>query len=219
MVELPPPPDQAAVRRYERVVVAGHEGDAASARASLTDDAPVVRQAALAALVRCGEASHEDIAHAFTDPDPTVRARAAELAILVDGVDPAPLLDDANASVVETACFSCGEVTWTTDPPIAPLATIATSHEDPLCRESATAALGAIGDERGLDAVLIACTDRVTVRRRAVLALAAFDDERAEEALRHALDDKDWQVRQAAEDLLEVGRVLGGPEDPDAYAD
>ena len=38
----------------------------------------------------------------------------------------------------------------------------------------------------------------------AVLALAAFDGDEVEARLRLALDDPDWQVRQAAEDLLAV---------------
>ena len=41
-------------------------------------------------------------------------------------------------------------------------------------RESAVAALGAIGDDRGLPAILAARTDKPNVRRRAVLALAPF---------------------------------------------
>src|SRR5436305_279120 len=84
------------------------------------------------------------------------------------------------------------------------LAVVARSHDDPLCREAAVAALGAIGDRRGLDVVLGAASgDRPAVRRRAVVALAAFDGPEVEAALRAALDDRDWQVRQAAEDLLD----------------
>jgi len=63
------------------------------------------------------------------------------------------------------------------------------------------AALGAIGDEEGLAAVLTATRDRATVRRRAVLALAAFSGPEVDEALERAAEDRDWQVRQAAEDL------------------
>ncbi|MEY3679413.1 MAG: hypothetical protein RL547_25, partial [Actinomycetota bacterium] len=37
---------------------------------------------------------------------------------------------------------------------------------------------------------------------RAVLALAPFDGPDVQAALKKALDDRDWQVRQAAEDLL-----------------
>ena len=56
------------------------------------------------------------------------------------------------------------------------LATGAGPATDPLVRESAVAALGAIGDDRGLDAILAATEDRPAVRRRAVLALAPFLD-------------------------------------------
>jgi hypothetical protein len=49
--------------------------------------------------------------------------------------------------------------------------------------------------------VLTACRDKATVRRRAVLALAPFDGPEVDAALSAALDDRDWQVRQAAEDL------------------
>ena len=81
------------------------------------------------------------------------------------------------------------------------LASIAAGHPEPLCREAAVAALGAIGDDTGLPAVLAACHDRPAVRRRAVIALAAFDGPDVDAALRVALTDRDWQVRQAAEDL------------------
>ena len=65
------------------------------------------------------------------------------------------------------------------------------------------AALGAIGDPRGLPAVLDALEDKPTVRRRATVALAGFDDPRVDPALRRAAEDRDWQVRQAADELLE----------------
>ena len=64
------------------------------------------------------------------------------------------------------------------------------------------ASLGAIGDERGRDAVLAALADVPAVRRRAVVALAAFDGDEVDTALRARLGDRDWQVRQAAEDVL-----------------
>lgn len=215
----PPPPDPAVVERHRNVVVAGHTGDVALIERHRDDCSPMVREAVLSALSRLGRCTTDDIASAFDDPSGQVRARAAELAAQIEGASPAPLLDDIDPAVVEVACFACGEMVWKPgNAPITELSSIATTHADALCRESAAAALGAIGDPAGLEAVLIACTDRVTVRRRAALALAAFDDPRADAALRVALDDKDWQVRQAAEDLLEVGRVLDAPPDPDAYA-
>lgn len=190
----------------------------ATVQSHIDDVAPLVREAALSSLDRLGLCTAAHLEQAFHDKAGRVRGRAAELAAGIEGVTPAPLLGDDDHAVVEVACFACGEMSWDNDPPIEQLAQIATGHEDALCRESAAAALGAIGDPRGLEAVLTACTDRVTVRRRATLALAAFDDPRADAALHQALTDKDWQVRQAAEDLLEVGRVLEGPPDPDAYA-
>jgi len=206
----PPPPTAQAVERYRAVVVAGHNHDNATVTAALADAEPMVREAALSALHRMQALDASTLQQAFADSAPRVRARAAELAAHVHGITPADLLSDTDSSVVETASFACGETTWPTgEAPIAQLSTIATSHDDAMCRESAAAALGAIGDPRGLDAVLAACSDRVTVRRRATLALAAFDDPRADTALEAALEDKDWQVRQAAEDLLEVNRSLG----------
>jgi HEAT repeat protein len=64
------------------------------------------------------------------------------------------------------------------------------------------AALGSIGDPAGLPAILRALEDRPAVRRRAVIALAPFDGEEVTGALEKALTDRDWQVRQAAEDQL-----------------
>ena len=68
-------------------------------------------------------------------------------------------------------------------------------------REAAVAALGSVGDKAGLPAVLAATTDKPAIRRRAVVALAAFEGPEVEAALRRAMDDRDWQVRQIAEDL------------------
>ena len=84
---------------------------------------------------------------------------------------------------------------------LAALGRAATDHDDPLVREAAVAALGALGDPSTLPVVLAACDDKPAVRRRAVLALAAFDGAEVEARLALALTDRDWQVRQAAEDL------------------
>jgi hypothetical protein len=53
-----------------------------------------------------------------------------------------------------------------------------------------------------LAAILQATTDKPAVRRRAVLALAPFEGPEVDVALERARHDRDWQVRQAAEDLL-----------------
>ena len=39
------------------------------------------------------------------------------------------------------------------------------------------------------------------MRRRAILALAPFEGDEVDAALARGRDDRDWQVRQAAEDL------------------
>ena len=85
---------------------------------------------------------------------------------------------------------------------LARLVDLALTATDPLLREAAVAALGAIGDERGLPAILAGCADKPNIRRRAVLALAPFSGAAVDAALAAALIDRDWQVRQAAEDLL-----------------
>jgi HEAT repeat protein len=85
---------------------------------------------------------------------------------------------------------------------VGALARMATAHDDPLCREAAVASLGALGHPHGLDAILAATEDRPAIRRRAVLALAPFEGDEVDAALERALQDRDWQVRQAAEDLL-----------------
>ena len=64
-------------------------------------------------------------------------------------------------------------------------------------------ALGSLGDPAGPPAILAGTRDKATVRRRAVIALAPFDGPEVDEALAAALTDRDWQVRQAAEDLTE----------------
>jgi HEAT repeat protein len=90
---------------------------------------------------------------------------------------------------------------------VSALSTLASSgagHADPLCREACVAALGAIGDPTGLPAVLAALDDKPAIRRRAAVALAAFEGPAVEAALHRCLDDRDWQVRQVAEDLLAV---------------
>ena len=82
------------------------------------------------------------------------------------------------------------------------------AFEDQLCREAAVASLGAIGSPLGLETILAALKDKPAIRRRAVIALAAFEDPRVDEALKKSLDDRDWQVRQIAEDLLDANRVI-----------
>ena len=188
-----------------QAALAGHSGDEATARALLADGDPGTRSVALGALGRLGALTADDVAAAARDPAPEVRRRVAEE---VAGHDPGPeasllpLLSDADATVVEAASWACGERVPAEPGAVASLCAIATGHEDALCREAAVAALGAIGDEAGLPTILAATRDKATVRRRAVIALAPFAGPEVDAALERALSDRDWQVRQAAEDLL-----------------
>ena len=206
-----------AARRRGEVAAAGHRGEADVARRHLEDEDPGVRASALGALHRSGALFGSDLEGGLSDPEASVRRRAAELAARIgkdqsdekdsederDGEGLAGLLvgalRDPDASVVEAACFALGELG---DPSaVTALVGVAAGHGEPLCRESAVAALGAIGDPAGLAAVLAATGDRPAIRRRAVIALAAFEGPEVDDALARARSDRDWQVRQAAEDL------------------
>jgi HEAT repeat protein len=138
----------------------------------------------------------------LSDADAVVRRRACELGATHPDVLVEELLADSDTTVVEAACWAMGERGFGGLESLAALSAVATGHDDPLCREAAIAALGAIGDPAGLPAILTGTTDKPAVRRRAVLALAPFDGDAVDAALQRALTDRDWQVRQAAEDLL-----------------
>ncbi len=189
--------------RRREAALAGHRGDETAARQLLGDPLPAVRATALGALARIGVVTEGDVAAALSDPDPAVRRRGCEVAAGRPGLgaDLVGLLADPDHSVVESAAWALGERGSTAEG-VAALAAVATGHGDSLCREAAVAALGALGDERGLPAVLAATGDRATVRRRAVIALAPFSGPDVDAALARARTDRDWQVRQAAEDLL-----------------
>ncbi len=192
------------VARRREAAIAGHTGDVAAARRFLGDVSPAVRATALGALARAGGLTADDLAAGLADAAATVRARAAELCTTRPGDTPpelAAVLADDDARVVEAAAWASGERVPPEPGIVAVLAAVATGHDDPLCREAAVAALGAIGDPAGLPAVLAATSDRPAVRRRAVLALAPFEGPDVDAAIEQALGDRDWQVRQAAEDI------------------
>ena len=205
--------DAGPVARAAELAALGHHrpipaADVDRLRRGLDDDDARVRAAALGALVR---AAPDDAAatwdHARTDPAPAVRRRAAELTpalgTRVDVDRLLDLLDDPDVTVVEAAAWATGELgerALATDA-VARLARATREHRDALAREAAVAALGALGDRGALPAILAACHDKPAVRRRAVLALAPFEGPDVDAALASALDDRDWQVRQAAEDL------------------
>ena len=211
----PPDPGAPVADAVRDAVLAGHRGDSASAAALVAHPEPAVRAAALGALARAGALDDDALRGALADVDPAVRRRACLLAgrVLAGPTGtPAPALvgvltttvsQEPDASVVEVAAWALGEAGTRCGPAtVRALEAVASGHADALCREAAVAALGAIGDIGALSTVIGALDDKPADRRRAVVALAAFDDARADAALRRCLDDRDWQVRQAAEDLL-----------------
>jgi len=192
------------------MITAGHAGRNDEARQGLHDSDPDVQAAALGALARLGALTVPDLARALTSGPAAVRRRATDAALSVRGPGSrstlytllAESLADADPLVVVGAAWFLAERRVATA--VTALATTARVHDDVRCREAAVAALGAIGDPDGLPAVIEALEDKPTVRRRATVALAGFDDPRVEPALRRAANDRDWQVRQAAEELIEV---------------
>ncbi len=195
--------------RRRAAAVAGHAGDVAAAETFLSDSDPSVRATAFAALHRCGALNADLLLTGLSDVEGGVRRRCATLAASATEraavvVALLLLLVDEDHFVAEAAAWALGE--WGADNPrlddtLGALVSMTTTHDEALCREAAVAALGAVGDTRGVEAILVACGDKPAVRRRAVLALAPFDGTAVEAAIDRALGDRDWQVRQAAEDL------------------
>jgi HEAT repeat protein len=219
-------PAGAALAEVEAVVMAGHRGDTAVARAALGNNHPSVRTAALGALARTGSLTTDDITAALSDPAPEVRRRACELTPVANASGPGArpvelvaMLSDPDDLVAEMAAWAVGERIGPEEGVFLALVDMTRNHQEPLCREAAAASLGAVAAnhpdldanlvDAGLHALVDAMADKAPVRRRAVLALAAFDDPVVETTLAAALDDRDWQVRQGAEDLL-------GPPEPES---
>jgi len=198
------------------VTLAAHENDTATLEAALNGNDPHVRAIALSSLHKCDALTPRHIALALTDHERLVRHRLARIAAHEPRVDLLRLLSDDDFAVAETAAWALGERDAVSDAEMQALIMSATAHEHPLVRESCIAALGSLGDERGLPAILNACKDKPAVRRRAVISLAPFDSPEVTSALRAALTDRDWQVRQAAEDLLSAANLsdseTGGDE-------
>ena len=209
------------------VAVAGHTGDEETARAGLGATDPAVRATALQALARLGDLTDDLLTKALCDDDTTVRRRAATLAAGYPGVELTAVLHDPDPRVADAAAWACGEREAPRPAEFDGLLALAAGQGvggDALVREAAVAALGSLGDDRGLDAILAATIDKPAIRRRAVLALAPFvdpDHQRATDvaaALARAALDRDWQVRQAAEDIAPTDAdgeaALAQPEAP-----
>lgn len=195
-------PTPESVRERERILAAAAAGDVATVREAMEHVEDRVRATAARALAELGQLDGGAQGEFHRDPSPRVRRTMAELAAGDRSTDLGVLLADTDSTVTETACWAAGEHGTDGQQYLAQLVTISATHEDPLCREAAVAALGAIGSIDGLEAILAATHDRATIRRRAVLALAPFASPEVDEALSRALEDRDWQVRQAAEDLV-----------------
>jgi HEAT repeat protein len=174
-------------------------------RANLVDDVGRRRVLALRGMVRQGLVTDDEWLSAIEDRDVDVRREALNLIAHVDeirhDVFEAMLrsLHDGDALVVDGAVFALGEHLYVGA--VDQLCVIATSHDDARCRESAIAALGAIGDDRARPAILAALDDKPPVRRRAIVALSNFEGPDIDAALERARDDRDWQVRAAVNQL------------------
>jgi HEAT repeat protein len=119
---------------------------------------------------------------------------SAELFVEIRGA-----LNDDDPLVVDAAVFALGEQ-HDLDA-LSAIVVIARGHEDARCREAAVAALGALGDDQGLEAVIAALEDTAPIRRRAIVALSNFEGPDVEAALEKAKTDRDWQVRAAVDQL------------------
>lgn len=189
-------------RRRVLAVTCGYRHDEKSAREFLSDTSPKVRSGALGALARMSRATQQDFINALQDEAVEVRRAACELATKLPKVDFKARLEDPDPRVVEACAFALGECEVSDAVPA--LIRVVEEHSDPLCRETAVAALGNIGDDRSRETIINALNDSVQIRRRALIALANFNGDDVRQAIQSRLTDRDWQVRQAAEDLLGV---------------
>lgn len=199
--------DATLPERLTELVRARFATDATSAQLILASlDAPVARERVLA--VRVGAARHVLDAsawrHGLCDDDASVK-REALVAIAEGGGDDdvldavVELLGDPDPLVVEGAAFALGERRHGAS--LERLIELAGHHDDARCREAAVVALGAIGDDDALPAIIGALEDKPPVRRRAVVALANFEGPEVDAALARAREDHDWQVRSAVDRL------------------
>jgi HEAT repeat protein len=174
-------------------------------RTNLQSPVPRHRVLALRGAVRQDLATPDDWRRALRDVDVDVRREAlnqiAHVALDDDRVFAALMraLDDDDALVVDGAVFALGEHLYVGA--VEKMCVIATTHDDARCRESAIAALGAIGDDRARPAILAALDDKPPVRRRAIVALSNFEGPDIDAALARASEDRDWQVRAAVNQL------------------
>ncbi|MHB1088699.1 MAG: HEAT repeat domain-containing protein [Acidimicrobiales bacterium] len=163
------------------------------------------RVLALRAAARRAIITRDQWREALMDREASVRRDALTLLAyeIIDFNEVADLvlhaLDDPDPLIVDGAIFALAEHLYSDA--VVRVSEIARGHDDARCRETAVAALGAFGDERGRDAVLAALDDKPAVRRRAIVALSNFEGPDIDAALARASEDRDWQVRAAVDQL------------------
>ena len=193
------------------LLVAGYRRDTSLDEmilAHLRDNQPRRRVLALRAALRRGILTTALWRLALEDSDVDVRREALTLIAGVEVSDNTLFglivesLHDGDPLVVDGAVFALGEHLH--QPALAELMRVAGEHEDPRCRESAIAALGALGDDQARPVILAALNDKPAVRRRAIVALANYEGPDIDAALVRASEDRDWQVRAAVDQL---GRI------------
>jgi len=188
-------------RTRQKIVEAALNQDLAEAKKNIRHAEPSVRATALVVLGEKVSLDEKTLRIALSDSAVQVRSALAYLASQNFEVPVDSFLVDEDPVIVEIACWAIGERGEATDKILKVLQSIVETHNDPLCRESAVAALGALGNRDALGSILEATDDVATVRRRAILALSPFDGPEVDLAVDKALEDRDWQVRQAAEDI------------------
>lgn len=187
----------------------------------LEHDDPAVRRLAISALSSRPAAPQTaaELGRMLAgDPEPRVRAAAAEALGMHGPAATAPLLRataDADPLVAEAVATALGEVGAAAAVPW--LIRLATDRGDRLAAEAAVASLGAIGDERAVDTLVeLAASGPPQIRRRSIVALTAFDGPQAEAAVRAGLEDRNPMVREVAQMI--VGRPVTG-QGPDGDVD
>ncbi len=184
-------------------VLAGYTRDRALIDRAICHTNARIRAAAINASIRTGETSVETLQKLLLDPSPEVRLAVIRASISIPELDIYCLLElEADPQVLEAIIFSLGErkeYRAHTD-----LCKIAVSHTDPLCREAAIAALANLQMEESLETLIKASSDRAPVRRRVAIALSYFDNPLATKCLEMLSQDRDWQTKKIAKELLNI---------------
>ncbi|MBS0373357.1 MAG: HEAT repeat domain-containing protein [Proteobacteria bacterium] len=177
--------------------------------AQLKDPSKIIRQAALAALLKTPALGDiVPVAPLLADPDMEVTNRAIELLIKAHHPQTVrylvPILKDESEYARRAAVEVLNEVG---DANSIKYLLDAIKDSDWWVRSRAADALGKIGGPRVVDAVLLLVRDPdEDIRRTAIEILNLTKDERAVEYLLQATRDTDWWVSERAVDALaEIG--------------